>query len=553
MYVDRSTVRSKSGKSYTRYLLRESYRENGKVKHRTIANLSKCKPQEIEAIRLALRHKADLTQLGGAGQDVQLEQGLSIGAVWTVHQVARELGIAKALGSDRQGKLALWQVIARVIDQGSRLSAVRLAGSHAACDILNLDSFHEEHLYANLDWLCQQQADIERRLFQARYPNEQARPKLFLYDVTSSYLEGTHNELSAFGYNRDGKRGKQQIVIGLLCDQQGVALSVEVFQGNTSDPKTFLPQVRKAAQRFGASEVTFVGDRGMIKGPQIEQLGEGVHYITAITKPQIEKLLASGTIQLELFDEHLAEVQTDDGIRYVLRRNPVRAHELAASRRDKKDSVQKLVDEQNLYLAEHPRAKVEVALRKVCAKIDKLKLAGWLTASASGRTIVLVEDAAALAEVSKLDGCYVLKTDLTPRQAPKKTVHDRYKDLALVEWAFRTSKTVQLEVRPIHVRLASRTRGHVLVVMLAYRIVAELARRWQTLDVTVQEGLDQLGTLCATNVTIQDQFRCQKIPKPRTDLQQLLDAAGIRLPEALPCKSVKVTTKRKLPSRRKTR
>ena len=132
-------------------------------------------------------------------------------------------------------------------------------------------------------------------------------------------------------------------------------------------------------------------------------------------------------------------------------------------------------------------------------------------------------------------------------------MHDRYKDLALVEWAFRTSKTVQLEIRPIHVRLASRTRGHVLVVMLAYLVVAELARRWQTLDVTVQEGLDQLATLCATNVTIQDQFRCQKIPQPRPDLKQLLDAAGIRLPEALPCKAVKVTTKRKLPSRRKTR
>ncbi len=552
MYVDRSTVRSKSGKSYTRYLLRESYRENGKVKHRTIANLSKCKPQEIEAIRLALRHKADLTQLGSVGKDVQLEQGLSIGAVWTVYQVARELGIAKALGNDRQGKLALWQVIARVIDQGSRLSAVRLAGSHAACDILGLDTFHEEHLYANLDWLCQQQADIEQRLFQAR-ANKQAEPKLFLYDVTSSYLEGTHNELSAFGYNRDGKRGKRQIVIGLLCDAQGIALSVEVFQGNTSDPKTFLPQVRKVAKRFGGGEVTFVGDRGMIKGPQIEQLGEGVHYITAITKPQIEKLLALGTIQMELFDQDLAEIQTDDGIRYVLRRNPVRADELAASRRDKKQSVQKFVEKQNVYLAEHSRAKVEVALRKVCAKIDKLKLAAWLTASASDRAMVLVEDAAALAEVSKLDGCYVLKTDLTPRQAPKKMVHDRYKDLALVEWAFRTSKTVQLEVRPIHVRLATRTRGHVLVVMLAYRIVAELARRWQALDVTVQEGLDQLASLCATNVTIQDQLRCQKIPKPRPELQQLLDAAEIRLPEALPCKAVQVTTKRKLPSRRKSR
>ena len=128
-------------------------------------------------------------------------------------------------------------------------------------------------------------------------------PKLFLDDVTSSYFEGTHNELAAFGYNRDGKRGKRQIVIGLLCDEEGVALSIEVFEGNTSDAKTFLPQVRKSAERFGVREVTFVGDRGMIKSPQIEQLGEGLHYITAITKPQIESLLRAGVIQMELFDQ----------------------------------------------------------------------------------------------------------------------------------------------------------------------------------------------------------------------------------------------------------
>ena len=529
MYVDRSTVRSKSGKAYTRQLLRESYRENGKVKHRTIANLSKCKPEEIEAIRLALKHKGELPKLierrGIEGRgDLKWEQGLSIGAVWTVFQLAKELGIVRALGSTRQGKLALWQVMARVIDQGSRLSAVRLAGAHAACDVLTLGRFHEDHLYENLDWLCQRQADIERRLFQARYPKRGEQPRLFLYDVTSSYFEGTQNELAAFGYNRDGKRGKRQIVIGLLCDAAGVPVSIEVFKGNTSDPKTFLPQVRKSAERFGVKEVTFVGDRGMIKSPQIDALPEGCHFITAITKPQIEKLLKTGVFPMELFDQDLAEVTTDAGVRYVLRRNPFRADELAAGRSDKRMSVNKLIENRNAYLAEHPRAKVEVALRKVTEKLERLKLDGWLSARASGRTLTLEEDAEALAELAKLDGCYVLKTDLTPEQADRRTVHDRYKDLAQVEWAFRTSKTAHLECRPIHVRLATRTRGHVLVVMLAYRIVAELRRRWQTLDVTVEEGLGQLASLCSVTMIARDRPTCQTIPKPRPEIRRLLAA-----------------------------
>ena len=551
MYVDRSTVKSKSGKSYTRHLLRESYRENGKVKHRTIANLARCKPEEIEAIRLALKHKGELVKLIGGQGDVQWQQGLSVGAVWTVFQMAQQLGIARALGSTRQGKLALWQVIARVIDQGSRLSAVRLAGAHAACDVLVLDAFHEEHLYENLDWLCDRQAGIERRLFQARYPPGGDKPKLFFYDVTSSYFEGVKNELAAFGYNRDGKRGKRQIVIGLMCDEAGVPLCIEVFQGNTSDQKTFLPQVKKAAERFGVNEVTFVGDRGMIKSPQIDELPKDCHFITAITKPQIEKLLKDGAIQMELFDEDLADVRTADGIRYILRRNPIRADELAAGRRDKMFSVSKLIEKQNAYLAEHSRAMVAVALRKVNEKITRLKLDKWLSPTANERVITIEQDAEALAELSKLDGCYVLRTDLTPQQADGPMVHDRYKDLAQVEWAFRTSKTTHLECRPIHVRLATRTRGHVLVVMLAYRIVAELRRRWQDLDMTVAEGLDRLAGLCSLTMLVGGQPRCQTIPEPRVEVKQLLAAAKIRLPQALPSRGVKVTTKKKLTSRRK--
>lgn len=548
MHVDSSTVRAKSGKSYTRHLIRQAYRdEEGKPRQRTIANISKCAPQEIDAIKLALKHKGDLTQLASL-KDVTFEQGLSVGAVWTLWSLAQELGLTDALGNDRQGKLALWQVMARIIDQGSRLSAVRLAGSHAACDVLGLESFNEDDLYANLDWLCENQADIEKRLFRRLYPKK--KPKLFLYDVTSSYLEGMRNELAAFGYNRDGKRGKKQIVIGLLCDQEGVPLSIEVFEGNTVDTKTFGAQVRKVSERFGAKSVTFVGDRGMIKGPQIDELPEGCHYITAITKPQIQKLIVDGIIQQELFDEDLAEIETDEGIRYVLRRNPIRAAEIADSRRDKLASVAKLVAERNDYLVEQPRARASTALRVVDEAIAKRKLAGWVKAVASENALSLSQDAEALAEESKLDGCYVIKTDLDKTDADKETVHGRYKDLSQVEWAFRTTKTGHLENRPIHVRLASRTRGHVFVVMLAYRLVQELTRRWQSLDLTVQEGIDQLAGLCATRMILGGEAQCQTLPKPRPELTEILAAAGVELPEALPSKGIKVTTRKKLTKRR---
>jgi len=544
VYVDQST----SGK-YSRFLLRESYRHDGKVKHRTIANLSACSPQEIAAIRLALQHKDDLTALGSLAEQVRLRQGLSVGGVWLVYDLARQLGIAQALGPSRQGKLALWQVIARVLDQGSRLSAVRLASSHAACDLLGLEAFTEDDLYANLDWLAEHQGPIEDRLF--RWMAGPGGPGLYLYDVTSSYLEGQCNELSAFGYNRDGKKGKRQIVIGLLCDGSGRPLSIEVFKGNVQDAATLASQIGKVAERFGGGAVTFVGDRGMIKSQQVEDLAEyGFHYITAITKPQIESLLKAGVLQMELFDQALAEVTTAEGLRYVLRRNPTRAAEVRASRQDKLRVVQAEVDRQNGYLAGHGRARVEVAVGKVGRRCAKLRIGPWVQPTACGRVIALQIDPPALAEEEKLDGCYVLKTDVSAELADARTVHGRYKDLALVEWAFRTSKTVELEMRPIHVRLASRTRGHALVVMLAYRIVHELADRWVDIDATVQEGLDELSTLCATELLVNGRPRCNCIPQPRASVRQLLDAAGVRLPEALPCKGVRVATRKKLPASR---
>src|SRR5256884_8743910 len=271
MYIDTSHI-TRGGKTYTRHLLRESYRAHGKVLHRTIANVSHCSEAEIEAMRLALRHKEALEHLGTIQDAITLKQGMSFGAVWTVYQVARRLGIEQVLGTTRAGKLALWQVMARVIDQGSRLSAVRLAMAHAACDVLGLGTFDEDALYENLDWLAGAQARIEDRLFAQRKKTKPA--SLFLYDVISSYLEGSQNALAAFGYNRDGKKGKRQIVIGLLCDEDGHPVSIDVFPGNTQDPHTFATQINKVKARFGVHAITFVGDRGMIKGQQNEALAQ---------------------------------------------------------------------------------------------------------------------------------------------------------------------------------------------------------------------------------------------------------------------------------------
>lgn len=550
MYVaeNKSPVKD-SKKIYQSVLLRESYREDGKVKNRTIANLSRCKPGEIAAIKLALKYKDKLSELGSLKESVSLQEGPSIGAVWTVYQIAKRKGIEKALGKDFAGKLAMWQVIARVIEQGSRLSAVRLAQTHAACDVLDIRrGFDENDLYDNLRWLADNQEEIEKKLFSVR--REKTKPEIFLYDVTSSYLEGTNNYFGEYGYNRDRKKGKQQIVIGLLCDEFGEPVSTEVFAGNTQDPQTFASQVKKAAERFGCERVTFVGDRGMIKIPQIKNLPEGFHYITAITKPQINSLIDQGVIQIGLFDEDVFEVEDND-IRYILRRNPVRVEEINESRMSKRKSVEKLLKKKNIYLCEHKRAKVETAIKDVNKKIVQLKIDKWLGVRFRERTLELEVDNEALAEMSRLDGCYVIKTDLPKDVADKQTIHDRYKDLTEVERAFRTFKTDFLEVRPVYVQTEKSTRGHVLVVMLAYMIVRVLRGAWQEFDLTVEEGLNQLSTLCSMEMKIKNQASCLKIPRPRERSRQLLKALDIRMPTVLPHRKVRVVTRKKLVERRK--
>jgi transposase len=543
IFVANMYIESTTKGNHTTHLLRESYREGGSVKHHTLGNLTKCKPEEISAMKMALAHKGDLNSLYSLQQDLVIEQGLSFGGVYVIYQIAKRLGIEKALGNSRDGKLALWQIIARILDQGSRLSAVRLAQSHACCSILDLETFNEDDLYNNLDWIAERQGQIEDSLFRTAYKEE--TPNIYLYDVTSSYLEGKCNELGEFGYNRDGKKGKKQIVIGLLCDSEGVPLSTKVFKGNTLDPKTVSEQIKRISSRFGGKAITFVGDRGMIKSESIEELAqEGFHYITGITKPQIEKLLKDETLQMSLFDNDLAEITTKTGIRYVMRRNPIRQIEIQNTRKEKLEKIIKESIKLTTYLKEHKRAKEETAQKKILKRIDKLKVGNWLTSSIENREIKIRIDEEKLKEEEKLDGCYVLKTDIPKELANKETIESRYKDLSHVETAFRTSKTTGLELRPINVRLETRTRGHVFVVMLAYKIIKELVKLWEESNCTVMENIDKLKMLCEVKVKIKGDIKYSKIPEPTKEIKDLLLKADIILPEVFQSKEVIVATRK---------
>jgi transposase len=552
MHIDISFTRSR-GKVYRRVLLRTSYREGKKVKHKTIANLSQESDETIEAIKIALKNKEDINKLLTAVADTpKLIKGLSVGAIYVLLEAAKRLSITTSLGNTRDGKLALWQIFARIIAQGSRLSAVRLAAGQAIFDLLKLEAFTEDDLYDNLDWLSENQSVIEKKIFKAKQASSQKRLNLFLYDVTSSYSEGDQNGYGNFGYNRDKKRGKKQIVIGLLTDCEGDPISVQVFDGNTSDNTTVVEQVHKIHEQFGVSDIIFVGDRGMIKGPQIRALDESCKYITALTKPQMKVLIEKNVIRLEDFSAELKEVADEKtGLRYILRRNPVRMAEIAAQRKSKLQSFEKKILKENAYLKGHPKAKAETAAKKIRHYAAKLKIEKWAIVQQNDSFITLKVDNDRLSEEAKFDGCYIIKTNAADSsEASSSIIHARYKDLSTVEWAFRTMKTTQLEVRPHYVRKCSRTDGHVFIVMLVYKLIQYLRSAWQHIEMTVEEGISLLGGF--HSLLRGGNPSCQYIPQPDVRTKELLMALDIHLPEVLPYKKVNVATRKKLVNERKS-
>jgi transposase len=466
------------------------------VVHETLANLSKLPPDLIELIE---RHckgqppppESPCPSASGADASAAIHLGPCYGVLATLDGLAREMGLVQAVGEkSRSQRLARFLIYARLAHQGSRLSAARWSEDHAVREILQVGRFDEDDLYTALEDLEARQASIEAALA-PKAATPQARA-IYLYDVTSVYFEGLENELADFGYNRDGKRGKKQLVAGLLTDGNGEPISIQLYRGNTGDPPTFLDAVQKLKVRFGAEEVALVGDRGMIKRLGKQALGEAKFcYVTALTDPQIRALLAKKRLQLELFEDKPAEVELA-GKRYVLRCNPQTQARERARRADQWARVQAKITARNLEVEQKPRCEPDRSLKQAQGLLTQYRLQGWVKVQLAGRKVVWTEDPAARQQQAQLDGCYVIESDLPKEIASTQQVHDRYLDLTQVERDFRTLKTGLLELRPIFLRKEGRTRGHALVCLLALKLARELDRRLAPLGLTVQDGLERL-------------------------------------------------------------
>jgi len=466
------------------------------VVHETLANLSKLPPDLIELIERHCKEpspplRSPCSPASGSDAASAIHLGPCYGVLAALDGLAREMGLVQAVGEQsRSQRLARFLIYARLAHQGSRLSAARWSEDHAVREILQVGRFDEDDLYTALEDLEARQASIEAVLApKAAAPKARA---IYLYDVTSVYFEGLENELADFGYNRDGKKGKKQLVAGLLTDGNGEPISIQLYRGNTGDPPTFLDAVQKLKVRFGAEEVALVGDRGMIKRLGKQALGAAKFcYVTALTDPQIRALLAKKRLQLELFEDKPAEVELG-GKRYVLRCNPQTQARERARRADQWARVQAKITARNLQVEQKPRCEPDSSLKQAQALLSQYRLQGWVKVELAGRQVVWTEDRAARDQQAELDGCYVIESDLPQAVASTQEVHDRYLDLTQVERDFRTLKTGLLELRPIFLRKEGRTRGHALVCLLALKLARELDRRLAPLGLTVQDGLERL-------------------------------------------------------------
>jgi len=553
VFIKRNSSRQ-GGKTYRSVLLVEGVRvpqiqprgrprKDAEVKtrvvHRALANLSRLPEPLVALIEQYCKGQVP------TGNAPSVRMGSCYGVLAGLHALAGELGLVAALGPDRSAKLALFMIYARVAWQGSRLAAVRWAEDHAVAAVLGLESFDEEDLYRALEWLQANQERIERALAPKIEPGA-----AFLYDVTSSYFEGQCNELAAHGYNRDGKRYKKQVVAGLLTDASGEPLSIQLYPGNTSDPKTFQPTVEKLRVRFAAREIVLVGDRGMIKKLGKVALGEaGYRYVTALTNPQIRNLLAKKVLNPELFDEEPAAVEYD-GRRLILRCNPATRDRDQHRRSSQYQRIEQRLAAGNTRLVQKPRAKVETLRKRAQAWVDHYGFSSWLTVQVTGRVVSWTKAEAVAADLALLDGCYVLETDLPAAAADTRTVHARYMSLIDVERDFRTMKTGLLELRPIFLRKAERTEGHALVTMLALKLVRALDRRVAPLGLTVEDAVERLNGVRLVGLGAPE-LALWRLPDTYSPAQQEILSVLPALPA--PKLSLKKTVRRRLTAPRRGR
>ncbi len=461
-------------------LLREGYREGGQVKNRTLANLSAWPAAKVELLRRVLRDE----HLAPADHLFDVVASPHHGHVQAVRLAMRRLGFEALLASrpSRERALVVALVVARILAPESKLATTRWWHTTTLPVDLGVADADEDALYAAMDWLLARQARIEQKLA-ARHLRAGG---LVLYDLTSSYFEGTTCPLAAFGHDRDGKKGKRQVNYGLLSDARGCPVAVSVFPGNTGDPTTLLPEVRRVRADFGIEQLVLVGDRGMISQTQITALQQhpGVDWITALKTGAIRDLVAGGHLQLGLFDErNLFELTSPDfpGERLVACRNP----ELAALRRHKREALlaattQELERVRGMVARGRLQGRDAIGVR-VGKVVNKYKVAKHLRLDIQEASFDFAIDAPQVAAEAALDGLYVLRTSVPAMRLDADETVRSYKRLSQVERAFRALKTVDLKVRPIYHRLEDRVRAHLFLCLLAYYVEWHLLEAWRPL------------------------------------------------------------------------
>lgn len=450
-------------------LLREGYREDGKVKNRTIANLTDWPLEQIEGLRRLLKGE----KLFSVDDAFEKISSLHHGHVRAVLSAMDQIGFKKLIASrpSRERDIVTAMVAWRIIRPASKLSMQRTWKDTTLPDLLGIRNVNEDDLYNAMDWLVTRQDQIEKKLAKRHF----TKNGLVLYDLSSSYFEGTKCPLAKLGYNRDGLRGKLQVNYGLLTDERGCPVSISVFEGNTGDPDTLLPAVSKTRERFGINELVLVGDRGMISQKQIDTLEKlnGIAWITALRNGAIRELVEGKTIQLGLFDEkNLFEIKHPDypGERLVACRNPdlarLRAHKrqsLIEATTKRLDKIRSMVMKGRIKLAE------AIALR-VGKAIDKFKVGKHFILDIQQGIFNFQVDQKNVETEAALDGIYVIRTKLNKESMSTNDVVRSYKKLSQVERAFRSLKTIDLKIRPIYHHDDNRVRAHIFLCMLAYYV-----------------------------------------------------------------------------------
>ena len=475
-------MRKYKDREYVSHLLRRTYREDGKVRHETLGNISALPEATIELVKASLAGKT----LVALGEDAVIERSLAHGHVAAVWAQAKALGLPGLLGPPGpQRDLAMALIVARVARPGSKLATTSWWSDTTMAGDVGVADASTDEVYAAMDWLVARQDRIEAGLAKRHL----APGGMVMFDLSSSWMEGTTCPLAKRGYSRDHKGGKLQIEYGLMTDPDGRPVAVEVFAGNTADPTAFIAAVDKVRDRFGLSGVVMVGDRGMITSARIAAIKDlgGLDWISALRAPDIKKLATAGVLQLSLFDmANLAEISHPDfpDERLIACKNPALAVLRAAKRVELLAATEALLEPIKASVEAGRLAGAELIGVRVGKVIGRHKMAKHFTVTISDTTIRYERDTEAIAAEAALDGIYVIRTSVKPDRLDAAGVVGAYKDLAKVERDFRNIKAIDLDLRPIYHRLEDRVRAHVLICMLAAYIAWHLRKAWAPLTFT---------------------------------------------------------------------